>query len=172
MTTRMLAIAACAAALGACGATARDTDSLGDAIRSYNDGVRWGRFGVAATKIPPRERSQFIDDMDERADTVKITEYEVVDVASTSPREAKVRLKMSWYSTEEGTLHETRAEQTWERHGKAWFMVGEARVRGTAMPGLPEPVESKKDREKLGTSRTSRRASASDTDAGQGNIPP
>ncbi len=172
MTTRLLAIAACAAALGACGAVARNPDSLGDAIRSYNDGVRWGRFGVAATKIPPRERSQFIDDMDERADTVKITEYEIVDVASTSPREARVRLKMSWYSTDEGTLHETRAEQTWERHGKAWFMVGEERVRGTAMPGLPEPVETENDPEKLGTSRSSRRASASDGGVGRGNISP
>ena len=31
--------------------------------------------------------------------------------------------------------------QTWERHGKAWMMVDETRVRGAEMPGLPEPAD-------------------------------
>lgn len=127
------------AALVACGATPPE-DTLGESVRSYNDGVRWGRYGIAATKIPPKERSQFVTEMDERADDVKITDYEVVDVSARGTREARVRVKLSWYRASEGTVHETHAEQTWERKGKAWFMVQEARVRGTEMPGLPEPV--------------------------------
>lgn len=127
---------------GACGAAAQQTDTLGEAVRSYNDGVRWGRLGIAASKIPPRERAQFVDEMDERAEDVKITDYEVVDVAARTQRQAKVRIKMSWYLASKGTVHETHSEQTWERQGKLWFMVQEARVRGAEMPGLPERADA------------------------------
>lgn len=124
----------------ACGAVPQNPDTLGDSIRSYNDGVRWGRYSIAATKVPPRERAQFIDEMDERAEDVKITDYEVLNVSAIGARTAKVRVKMFWYRDSKGTVHETLAEQTWERKGKAWFIVQEARVRGEEMPGLPEPV--------------------------------
>lgn len=127
--------------LAACGGPQQNSDTLGDAIRSYNEGVRWGRYTVAATNVPARERAQFIEDMDERGERVKITEYDVVDVNARSSREARVRIKIGWYADDEGTFHETHAVQTWERQGKAWFMVGEQRVRGREMPGLPEPVD-------------------------------
>jgi hypothetical protein len=48
-------------------------------------------------------------------------------------------VKVSWYKDSEGTLRETQAMQTWERHGKTWLIVDEARLRGTEMPGLREP---------------------------------
>lgn len=140
-------------ALAACGGVPQNTDTLGDSIRSYNDGVRWGRYGVAAAKVPVKERADFIADMDERGENVKITDYEVVDVNAKNDREAKVRIKISWYDDNEGTVHETHAIQTWERQGKLWFMVEEVRVRGKEMPGLPEPIAKKREEE----SRTSRR---------------
>ncbi|MBS1121563.1 MAG: hypothetical protein H6Q90_3791 [Deltaproteobacteria bacterium] len=136
--TRTLAMLV-VATLAACGAAQRDADTLGDSIRSFNDGVRWGRYEVAAAKIPARERSQFVNDMDERSDDIKISDYEVVNVDARGPKAARVHLKLSWYRDSEGTLRETHALQTWERHGKLWFMVQEARVRGAEMPGLPEP---------------------------------
>lgn len=139
--------------LAACGGVPQNTDTLGDAIRSYNDGVRWGRYGVAAAKVPVKERAAFIADMDERAENLKITDYEVVDVNARDSREAKVRIKIAWYDDREGTVHETHAIQTWERQGKLWFMVEEVRVRGKEMPGLPEPIDPGKPQE----SRTSRR---------------
>ncbi|MEO8701537.1 MAG: hypothetical protein ABI867_15945 [Kofleriaceae bacterium] len=129
------------AALTACSAAQQDNDTLSESIRSYNDGVRWGRYGVAAARVLPKDRNQFVDDMDARAEDVKITDYEVVNIAARGPKEAKVRIKMSWYLDSKGSVYETHAEQTWERKGKHWFMVEEARVRGHEMPGLSEPVE-------------------------------
>lgn len=152
--------------LSACAGITHDTETLPEAIRSYNDGVRWGRYGVAANKVPARERADFIADMDERADKLKITDYDVVDISARGDREAKVRIKIGWYTTDEGTVHETHAIQTWERQGKLWFMVGEERVRGTEMPGLPEPAVGG-SRQKHEDSRTSRRA-----DEGRGIISP
>jgi len=127
--------AGCAAANQAHGA-----ESLSESITAYNDSMRWERFELAAGAIPPRERPQFVDDMDERAHEVKITEYDIVRVDPHGEREAKVQIKMSWYKASEGTVHETYALQTWEQRGKAWMMVEETRVRGAEMPGLPEPV--------------------------------
>lgn len=140
--SRRLALLLAASVLGACGAAPRAPDTLADSIRSFNDGVRWERFAVAAVRVPTRERSQFVEDMDERAGDLKITDYEIVRVDERGPREARVQIKLSWYRTSEGTLRETHALQTWERHGPTWLMVAEARVRGAAMPGLPEPAEA------------------------------
>lgn len=126
--------------LYACGGVPQDSDTLGESIRGYNDGVRWGRYTVAAAKVPVKERAEFIAEMDERAENIKITDYDIVDVNAKTEREAKVRIKIAWYDDREGTVHETHALQTWERQGKLWFMVEEVRVRGKEMPGLPEPA--------------------------------
>ena len=116
----------------------RSGDTLGDSIRVYNEGVRWERFAVAAVHVPPRERSQFVDDADERSKDLKITEYDVVRVEPKGDNEAEVHVKLSWYKESEGKVRETQSLQTWERHGKTWLIVGEVRLKGTEMPGLPE----------------------------------
>jgi hypothetical protein len=50
-------------------------DTLGESVRSYNEGVRWQRYDNAAIHVPAAERSQFIDDADERSKDIKITDY-------------------------------------------------------------------------------------------------
>lgn len=126
-----------------CGAAGlHDELDLSESVRRFNDGVRWERFAFAASSLPPRERSQFVEDMDQRSGDLKITDYEVVRVDPRGERAARVQIKVSWYRASEGTVHETHAVQTWERHGKAWWMVDEVRLRGAPMPGLAEPVES------------------------------
>jgi hypothetical protein len=135
-------LALCLALCSACGAPqGRDHDDLAESIRQFNEGVRWGRFAVAASAIPPAQRSQFVDEMDERANDLKITDYEVVRVDPKGGREARVQIKLSWYKASQGTVHETHAVQQWERQGKTWRMVDETRLRGAEMPGLPEPSE-------------------------------
>lgn len=128
--------------LGCGAAMPHDEPDLSESVRQFNDGVRWERFSVAAGAIPPKERSQFVDDMDQRAGDLKITDYEVVRVDPRGEREARVQVKLSWYKASEGTLHETHAVQTWERHGKSWWMVDEIRLRGAEMPGLSERPEA------------------------------
>lgn len=135
----LLIVTMLAAMLGGCGA-AQQPEPLSDAVRSYNDGMRWERFEIAAVHVPPKQRSQFVDDSDERAHDVKITDYDIVKVDQRGAKEARVEIKMSWYKESEGTLHETHAMQTWEKHGKGWLMVDESRARGPEMPGLPEPL--------------------------------
>jgi hypothetical protein len=120
--------------------TAQSGETLTDSVRSYNEGIRWARFETAATHVPAGQRAQFVDDWDQRAKDLRITDFEVVKVVQKGDREARVEVKVEWYRDSEGTVRETRAMQTWERHGKLWLMVDEARVRGAEMPGLPEPL--------------------------------
>lgn len=127
----------------ACGAPqVRSENDLSESIRTFNEGVRWERFSAAAISIPPPQRSQFVDEMDQRASDLKITDYEVVNVVPRGDREARVQIKLSWYRVSEGTVRETHAIQTWEHHGKVWLMVEEARLRGAEMPGLPDPIRT------------------------------
>jgi hypothetical protein len=115
-------------------------ETLTESVRQYNDGVRWERFAVAAVHVPPKQRAEFVDELDQRSKDLKISDYEVVKVDQKGTKEARVQIKLSWYKSSEGTLHETQALQTWERHGKDWLLVDESRLRGPEMPGLPEPL--------------------------------
>ena len=120
----------------ACGGSQRNQETLDEAIRAYNEGVRWQRFAVAASHLPATERSAFVDEMDERSKDLRYSDYELVKVEPRGKEEARVQVKISWYLDSVGTLKETHAVQTWERHGKAWWMVDETRLRGDEMPGL------------------------------------
>jgi len=119
-------------------ASAKPGETLAESVRAYNEGVRWQRYDNAAIHVPPKERGQFVDDLDERAKDLRITDYEIVRVDQKSNKLASVQVKMSWYLDSEGTLRETSAVQTWERHGKTWWVVEEKRLRGVEMPGLRE----------------------------------
>jgi len=128
--------------LAACGAMQQhETDNLADAIRGYNEGVHWERWEVAADAVPKKELSAFIDEHDENSKDLKITEYDIVKVDKKGPKSARVQVKMSWYKTSEGTVHQTSSIQTWELQGKDWMMVDESRLRGAEMPGLQEPID-------------------------------
>jgi hypothetical protein len=133
--------------LAACGGAQQNSETLAESIRSFNEGVRWQRYEVAAVSIPPRERSKFVEAMDERAEDLKITDYEIVRVDRTGEKDARVQVKVSWYVETEGTLKETHAMQHWQRKGKAWLMVDQSRHRGDEMPGLLEPLHEEEPEE-------------------------
>jgi hypothetical protein len=130
--------------IAACGGAQQQTDNLGEAIRSYNDGVRWGRYSIAASRLPATERSKFTDEMDEISNDLRITDYEVVRVDAKGSREAHVQIKLQWYKESEQIVRETHALQTWERHGRDWLMVDESRMRGAPMPGLADHESTKR----------------------------
>jgi hypothetical protein len=128
------------ATLCACGGLGKQEDTLAESVRDFNEGVRWSRFSNAAIHVPATQRAQFVDEWDERVKDLKITDYDIIKVDQKGSRTASVQVKMEWYKDSEGKVHETHAVQTWEKHGKVWFLVDESRLRGEEMPGLPEPV--------------------------------
>jgi len=121
--------------LAACGGAQR-SESLMEAVRTYNDGVRWERFTAAAAVVPARERDAFLDEREELAEDLRISDYEIVRVKDRGPDAAEVQVKVTWYRDSIGTVKDTWAAQRWERQGKAWRIIGERLVRGEEMPGL------------------------------------
>lgn len=124
----LLVFAACA--------HAPKSEGLMEAVRTYNEGVRWERFTAAAAAVPARERDAFLDEREELAEDLRISDYEVVRVKDKGPDTADVQVKVTWYQDSVGTVRETWARQRWERQGKAWRITGERHVRGDDMPGL------------------------------------
>jgi hypothetical protein len=140
----ILLTGALAASVAACGAAAR-RDVFMETVQTYNDGVRWERFTAAAVAVPPAERDQFLDEREELAEDLRITEVDIVRVANHGDR-ADIQVKMSWYLDSQGTVNATWVRQRWERQGSAWRVVDERRVRGDRMPGLAEePVDDADD---------------------------
>ena len=138
---KLILIAVIVSAGVGCGALVpKTTETLDESVRSYNEGVLWQRYANAAIHVPPKLRAQFVDDWDQRSKDLKITSYDVVKVENKGSKEAHVQIKLEWYKDSEGVVHETHAVQTWERRDKLWIIVDESRLRGTEMPGLPEPL--------------------------------
>lgn len=124
----------------ACGGPQRASgEDLVMSVTTYNDGLRWERLAVAASRVPLAEREDFVDERDQLAETLKITDWEIKRVRDEAPGRARVHVKYTWYATDEGIVHETHAMQAWQRKGKAWLIVDERRLRGDEMPGLAEP---------------------------------
>lgn len=121
-----------------CGSAPRQGETLIESLRTYHEGLRWQRYTAAAGRIPPAERAAFLDEWDARSQDLKITDYEIVDLAKRGDT-AKVQVKISWYGDREGLLHDTHTTQLWRRRGKVWLLTDEVRMRGPAMPGLAEP---------------------------------
>jgi hypothetical protein len=127
--------------LVACGAAPKKGEDLMESVMTYNEGVRWERLTAAASRVPPAEREDFVDERDELAEDLKITDWEVKRVSDKGSDAAFVHVKYTWYKSDEGIVHETHARQSWERKGKAWLIVDERRTRGEEMPGLAEGEE-------------------------------
>jgi len=134
------ALAALALA-AACASAPRSGEDLLESVRTYHEGVRWQRFPVAAGRVPPAQRDDFLQERDQLSEDLRITDYEVLRVRSTSEGRAEVEVKWTWFLDSDGRVKETRAVEHWERHGKVWLLVDERRARGETMPGLAEPPD-------------------------------
>jgi hypothetical protein len=140
----LLALAAFAASTG-CGAAQREPEPLDQAVRVYNDGLRWQRFDDAASRLPSDRRDDFLDERDQLHDDLRISEYDVIRVRyDDKQRRAKVQVKYTWYLESRGVVHETHTVQTWHRGDEIWVMRGERYLRGEAMPGLEGSDEETK----------------------------
>ncbi len=136
---RSLIIVICATILVGCGGAQKRGEELMTSVTTYNDGVRWRRFAAAATQVPLAEREDFVDQRDDLADDLQISDWEIVKIKALGERRARVQVEYTWFLDSVGTVHETQAEQRWERHGDAWLIVEERFKKGEPMPGLADP---------------------------------
>lgn len=123
----------------ACGHMPQRGEEFMFSVRTFNDGVRWHRFVVAAGHVPAGERPAFINEREDLVEDLRISDWEVKSVVFGPKRKkAVVEIKYEWHRDSEGVLRKTTSAQRWERRGKRWYMTEERRTRGVEMPGLPE----------------------------------
>jgi hypothetical protein len=136
-------LVAAPAVLTAAGCIApKRVEPLGDAVRLFNDAVRWQRHEAAATRILPEQRDDFLDRRDQLADDLRISHYEVIRVRlDETGRRAKVHIKYTWHRDSRGVVHTTHSVQSWRRPGPSWVRMSEVHLRGEPMPGVePAPA--------------------------------
>lgn len=142
----MLALVVTTSVGAGCGSSMKQSEDVMTAVRTYGDGLRWQRHAMAASKLPPAERSDFLLERDVLAEDLRINGYDVVSVEGGKDRNRTIIvLKYTWYGDREGIVRDTYARQEWERHGKVWILIKEEHLRGESMPGLAEPPATDAD---------------------------
>jgi hypothetical protein len=126
----------CVFLVGCAASSAKRGEELMESVMTYNDGLRWDRLASAASRVPPAEREDFIDEHDELSDNLRITDWEVIQLEHVGKSRARVQVKYTWYLDDEGIVRETQTHQKWEKRAKAWLLVEEEFARGDEMPGV------------------------------------
>jgi hypothetical protein len=115
-------------------AGARSEDLLTD-VRTFQEGLRWRKYEMAADHVPATVRERFLEAHDELDEDLRIDDYELMRVKLESAgNDAYVRVKYTWHRESVGTVHETVVEQHWERQGKVWRIVASEHQRGERLP--------------------------------------
>jgi hypothetical protein len=121
--------------LAACAGAAKANDDFMADIRSFQEGLRWRKYDVAADFVPAEKREKFLDAHDETDTDLRIDDYELMRVKLNDSHEtAQVRVKYTWHLDSVGTVHDTVVDQHWEKQGKMWRILASEHQRGEEMP--------------------------------------
>lgn len=138
---RAVLVSICLVAFAACGTTgsAKRSESLIDASKRYEEGLRWGRFEDAAASRLPHDREAFLDERDELAENLRIDDYEVLRVHIAKDEErARLTVKYTWHKDDEGVVRETVVDERWVWKRGDWYLERATHKRGDKMPGIPD----------------------------------
>ncbi len=130
---------ACAVLLAACGAGQKRGEDLLTDVRTFQEGLRWRRYDDAAERIPPASRARFLDAHDELDTDLRIDDYEVLRVTTEGEQKARIRVRYTWHLDSVGSVHDTTIDESWERQGKTWRIVGWEQRTGVPMPASTLP---------------------------------
>jgi hypothetical protein len=121
--------------LVACSAGMKSSEDLMTDVRTFQEGLRWRKYDMAADYVPAPAREKFLEAHDDIDGDLRIDDYEVVRVKVEEGRErALVRVKYTWHLDSVGAVHDTVVEQSWERQGKVWRILASAHKHGEEMP--------------------------------------
>ena len=121
--------------LVACGgATGRTEDLLTD-VRTFQEGIRWRKYDMAADYVPAAGRERFLEQQDVIDKDLRVDDYELERIKLENDQtSARVTVKYTWHLDSVGKVHDTVMEERWERQGKVWRVVASEHKRGEDMP--------------------------------------
>ena len=133
-----------------CGSAAKKQETVTMGIRDYGDGLRWQRFEQAAARLPVDVRLEFLDQLEDTEEDLRIDDYEVSRMIMKTRGLAEVSIRWFWHLETKGIVHKTTTTQVWKQQGARWHLTSESHVKGEELPGLPiwEHLEKEESEEK------------------------
>ncbi len=120
-----------------CGGGMKSSEDLLYDVRAFQEGIRWRKYDLAADYVPAKVREKFLDAHDDVDADLRVDDYELMRVKlADSHDRAEVRVKYTWHLDSVGAVHDTVVEQSWEKQGKVWRIVGSEHRRGEEMPRM------------------------------------
>jgi len=116
---------------------------LRDSIRSFNQQIRWGRWGGAATLVLEENREAWMAERIQGGRGIKVTEVSVLGVESDGPRatDAKVMIGIAYYRESDMTLNRSVWMQKWTHTRNGWQLKSEKKhVRETPQESVEKPA--------------------------------
>ncbi|MDQ3033692.1 MAG: hypothetical protein M3Y87_14840 [Myxococcota bacterium] len=113
---------------------------LGDQVHQLNDEVRWGRVDLAAQRVAPAHRRQFVRSHRGWGANIHVADADVtnMDLGLPDGRAASF-VTYSWFDERTMELQSTTVRQLWRGEGEGYVLVGEEVIGGdeSLLPGAP-----------------------------------
>jgi hypothetical protein len=100
----------------------------------FNTDVRFGRLSLAADKVSPKAREEFLARRKKWGGRLEIADYELISAKMVGNEDAEVIVKYDWYELAVGDLHTSKIRQKWHSQKGAWLL--EAETLDDGVPGL------------------------------------
>lgn len=114
------------------GCAGNKRESLGEALRVFNDGVRWQRVDWSIGYVPKKKQPQYLARRAKRAG-IRVTGYTLQSVQVEGSK-AKAFVQIQWYSETRLRVLVTVVEQDWRFGENGWQVVEEHRIGGEPCP--------------------------------------
>jgi hypothetical protein len=135
---------AAALAVGGCTVLEQQRrESLLNAVRDYNDGLRWARIDQSARNLPLAQRKPWADKAGTQGvtlgDDLEVVDYEVQRMEfHPDNKVADVQVDLTWSLKQRGLVEKTVIRQRWEKSplsngGGRWVLTKQDRLKGSPL---------------------------------------
>lgn len=108
-------------------------ERVGDAVQGLNDETRWGRTTLAADRVDPEFREEFLVNHEAWGRRIRIAECDLVSLRlGADDASATSILNVSWYRLDTMEVAETTLRQEWRQAGATFVLTREEVVGGDA----------------------------------------
>lgn len=135
----MLSLALGTLAVGSgCGPRDRGID-LKEAVRTYNQRLRWNAFEQASTFVAAEKRAAWLASRTSGAAGLHITDIQIVRLQKPEVGEKtiEVLVALSWYRMPDTTIRRAVWAQVWQEQEARWRIVEEKQVEDPAATAPP-----------------------------------
>ncbi|MBK8171351.1 MAG: hypothetical protein IPK60_13535 [Sandaracinaceae bacterium] len=106
-------------------------ERVGDAVQGLNDETRWGKTTLAADRVVPAFREQFLVNHEGWGSRIQIAECDLVSLRlGEDEASATSIMNISWYRSDTMEVAQSTLRQTWQEIGRNFALIEEEVVSG------------------------------------------